>query len=148
MNELIKRKRAEMIARKVVSQIQGLTLMHFEEENSEWVTKFQSLLKRYHQLDSKPEGFMSVSESRDGYLLWLEQGFDFLKDKEKWVIVVPNCDEPIWAEVLVNDFKIALSSLWEISDCNEFVIADKTTSQVGAVFCEDNGYELHKGIVV
>jgi hypothetical protein len=60
------------------------------------------------------------------------------------LLFVPNCYELVWANVLVSDFAQALSSLWESFECNEFIIAEKISGQVAAVFLEDNGYELHK----
>lgn len=140
----IRRKKAELIARRVLNHLSSIELCDFENENSEWIKRFQAVLNQFHKLDSNPVDSIKVDETRDTHLKWIQKGFNFLMSKDEWLIVVPNCDEPIWANVLVKDFYDALASIWDLSESKEIVIANKSSSQIAAVFFEENVYQLHK----
>ncbi len=140
----IKRKRTELLARGIINKISGIKLIGFEDENSLCLTNSKNVLKQLHSIDSTPVDFIKVGMARNDYIIWIQKCFDFLKDKNEWLILVPNCEEPIWANVLVTNFYDAVSSLWDISECNEFVVLDKNTQQIGAIFCEEKYYEFHK----
>jgi hypothetical protein len=142
----IRRKKAELTARKIIDQLASIELINFEEENSNWIERFKPVLDQFHKIDSKPIDLISLHEPREAHLKWIHEGFDFLLGKDEWLIVVPNCDEPIWANVSVKDSSNALVSVWDLSESKEFVIANKSSGQIAAVFFEENGYEIHKKI--
>ncbi len=147
MNERIhkiRRKKAELIARNVIHLIASLELIEFENENSDWIKKFGMLLNQFHKFDSKPVDSISCESSREDHIEWIQNGFDFLANTDQWLIVVPNCDEPIWANVRVTGFEKAITSIWDVSESNEFVLANKTSCQIGAIFFEEKSYDLHK----
>ena len=148
MNERInkiRRKKTELTARKILNQLTSIELINFEEENSNWIKKFKAVLDQFHKIDSKPIDLISLNKPREAYLKWIHKGFSFLLGKDEWLIVVPNCDEPIWANVFVKDCHDALVSVWDLAESKEFVIANKSSGQIAAVFSEENGYEFHKG---
>jgi hypothetical protein len=114
-----------------------------EESDSFWVNKFETLLKCTRQIDSVPTFHLSSGKGKADYLFWIEQKLTFLKDIKKWLIVVPNVNGPIWANVVVDDFNNAIAELWNISETREFVIADKNLEQIVVTFNEEKNFEIH-----
>jgi hypothetical protein len=86
---------------------------------------------------------MCIGDDKNDCILWLVSSLDFLKDKEEWLILVPNCTQPVWANVRVLDFTKAIEELWETSESHEFIIADKSTGLIAQVYSEEHQYEIH-----
>ncbi len=143
----IQRKKTELVARTVINKLSGIKFIEFENDSSIWTDKCKNTLEQFHSLDSIPTDFIKVGKSRNEYVLWVQNTLSFFNGKKEWLILVPNCDEPIWANVLITDFNAAIASLWDTSECNEFVIVDKKSQQVAAIFNEEKGYELHKMVL-
>lgn len=140
----LRKKRNEISARNILGQFSGISLIEFEKEDSIWISRFQGYLSQIQKIDSNPSALIKFGKATNEYLSWIQYELDFLRNKKEWLIIVPNCEGPVWANVLISSFAEALSSLWNNSNSNEFVIADKTSGQVAVVFCEENCYELHK----
>lgn len=69
--------------------------------------------------------------------------FKFSNHITEYFILVPNCLEPIWANVRILNFTKFIEELWDISETNEFTIADKGTGQIVQIFSEEEYYEIH-----
>ncbi|MBS2970789.1 hypothetical protein J9317_18760 [Metabacillus sp. KIGAM252] len=134
-----------MTAKKVMQQLTYLELIDIEEHDSTWLQVFESKLKEFRRIDSKATYTKSVSDLENNTILWIENTLSFLKEKKEWLIVVPKCPEPVWANVQVLDYTKAIGELWNTSESNSFLIADKSTGTVVQMFFEEQCYEIHVG---
>jgi hypothetical protein len=139
----IRRKRTELAARTIINKLSSIKFIEFENDSSIWIDKCKSILKQFHSLDSIPADFIKIGKRRDDYVLWAQSTLNFFNDKKEWLILVPNCNEPVWANVFITNFNQAIASLWDTSECNEFVIVDKISQRIAAIFNEEKGYEIH-----
>jgi hypothetical protein len=146
MNSM-QRKKTELIARTVINKLSGIKFIGFENDSSIWVDECKSVLEQFHSLDSISTDFIKAGKNRDEYVLWAQSTLSFFNGKKEWLILVPNCNEPIWANVFVINFNEVIASLWDTSECNEFVIVDKKSQQIAAIFNEEKSYELHKAML-
>ncbi len=143
-NEKIQKKIALMHAKNSIKQFSNLELINFENKDSSWLALYENTLKQFRQIDSEPT-YSRPIENSDNDLSWLKNSLDFFKEKKEWLIVVPNCPLPVWANVKVLDFSKALEELWEEAESGDIIIADKSTGQVIQVFSEEKDYEIHIG---
>lgn len=51
----------------------------------------------------------------------------------------------MWANVRVLDYSKAIHELWEMSEPDNFLIADKSTGMIAKIFFEEQQYEIHIG---
>ncbi|WP_433958696.1 hypothetical protein [Cytobacillus horneckiae] len=144
-NEIIRRKISLMNAKKVIEDFTYLKLINFEEYDSPWLELFESKLKAFRRIDSKPTYIKPIGDIENNTLLWIENSLSFFKEKKEWFIVVPKCSEPVWANVQVLDYTKAIEELWNTSESNSFLIADKSTGTVVQIFFEEKCYEIHVG---
>lgn len=142
-NEKIQQKIAIMNAKKVLNELLYLEVIDFEEYDSNWLKVFEISLKQFRKINSKPKYLMPIGDDKNGYVLWLVSSLDFFKDKEEWLILVPNCTQPVWANVRVLDFTKALEELWKTSESRSFIIADKSTGLIAQIYSEEQHYEIH-----
>jgi len=144
-NEIIKQKKAIMNARKAMKEFTCLELLDFEEFDSPWIDLFEPLLKQFRRIDSKPTYYKLIGDSKENNIFWIENSLSFLKQKKEWFIVVPKCLQPVWANVRVLDYSKAIHELWEMSEPDNFLIADKSTGMIAKIFFEEQQYEIHIG---
>ncbi|PFY85636.1 hypothetical protein [Bacillus pseudomycoides] len=148
-NEKIRRKKALISAKKVFSQFSNLELIEFENPDSAWIELFDAALKKFRNVDSKPTFHIPIGDVKSKYILWIESSLgslgslSFSNHKTEYFILVPNCLEPIWANVRILNFTKSIEELWDISETNEFIIADKSTGQIAQIFSEEECYEIH-----
>ncbi|MDH2886629.1 hypothetical protein [Bacillus cytotoxicus] len=145
-NEKIRRKKALIRAKKVFSQFSNLELIEFENPDSAWIELFDTALKKFRNVNSKPTFHIPVGDVKSRYILWIESSLgslNFSNHKTEYFILVPNCLEPVWANVRILDFTKSIEELWDISETNEFIIADKSTGQIVQIFSEEECYEIH-----
>lgn len=141
--ELIRKKKHQLIARKILTQMPNITLINFEEDNFV-IETLESTLLQFYKIGAKADSKIVFGKEQVKYNTWLFNELDFFKDKKMWLIGVPNCNDAVWANVLISNFRKAILSLWTISESNEFVIADKESGQIIAVCCEETCYEIYK----
>lgn len=144
-NEIIRRKISLMNAKKSMLEFTYLELIDFEEYDSPWLELFESKLKEFRRIDSKPTYIKLIGDIKNNTVLWIENSLSFLKEKKEWFIVVPKCSEPVWANVRVLDYTKAIEELCNTSESNSFLIADKSTGAVVQIFFEEKCYEIHVG---
>jgi hypothetical protein len=132
-------------ARQTVERFKHLQLISFENVDSSWIQVFEEPLEQFSYIDSTPTYSKPIGDSKESYLSWFEDSLSFLKEKNEWFILVPNCLLPIWANVKMTHFTKAIEELWTTSESNDFLIADKTTGNVAQMFCEEEDYEIHVG---
>ncbi|UTR16750.1 hypothetical protein MM221_09770 [Salipaludibacillus sp. LMS25] len=142
---VIREKIALMRAKETIEKFKHLELISFENFDSHWIQAFTELLKQFNLINSTPTYSKPIGDSDESYLSWFEDSLSFLKEKNQWFILVPNCLQPIWANVKVRHFTKAIEELWTISESNSFLIADKSTGNVAKIFCEEKDYEIHVG---
>ncbi|QHC05737.1 hypothetical protein GRQ40_04735 [Anoxybacillus sp. PDR2] len=132
-----------MNAKKVLKQLLYVELIAFEQHDSHWLKIFEISLKQFRKINSKPKYLMPIRDDKNDYILWLVNSLYFFKDKEEWLILVPNCTQPVWANVRVLDFTKALEELWKTSESRSFIIADKSTGLIAQIYSEEQHYEIH-----
>ena len=142
-NEIIRRKISLINAKKVMADFTYLELIKFEEYDSPWLELFESKLKEFRKIDSKPTYVKPIGDKKNNTILWIENSLSFFKEKKEWFIVVPKCTEPVWANVHVMDYIKAIEELWTKSELNSFLIADKSTGTIVQIFFEEKYYEIH-----
>lgn len=142
-NGNIRRKIALMNARQVIKQFSHLELIKFEDHDSLWIDMFEIVLKQFRRIDSTPSYQKPVGEIKSNYISWIESSISFLNNNKELLLLVPNCLEPIWANVKILDFSKVIEELWDISNTNEFIIADKNTTQIAQVYSEEECFEIH-----
>ncbi|MED0991921.1 hypothetical protein [Bacillus nitratireducens] len=145
-NEKIRRKKALISAKKVFSQFSNLELIEFENPDSEWIKLFDTALKQFRNIDSNPTFHIPIGDVKSKYILWIESSLgslSFSNHRTEYFILVPNCLEPVWANVRILNFTKSIEELWDISETNEFIIADKSTGQIAQIFSEEECYEIH-----
>ncbi|AFS78657.1 hypothetical protein Curi_c16500 [Gottschalkia acidurici 9a] len=141
--QLIKRKLALINAKKIMAQFSSIKLIEFEERNSKWIEKFSLVIKEFIKINSTPTYSLKICNKANSYFRWLEESLIFLKDNKEWLIIVPNCNETIWANVVVDSYSKALRELHNISSGREFIVADKNTEIIAAIYHEECEYEIH-----
>ncbi|MED2794092.1 hypothetical protein P4256_20590 [Bacillus wiedmannii] len=145
-NERIRRKKALISAKKSIGQFSNLELIEFENPDSAWIELFDIALKKFRKIDSKPKFCNPIGNVKSKDILWIENSLtslNFSNHKTEYFILVPNCLEPVWANVRILNFTKFIEELWDISETNEFTIADKGTGQIVQVFSEEEYYEIH-----
>lgn len=145
-NERIRRKKALISAKKSIGQFSNLELIEFENPDSAWIELFGIALKKFRKIDSKPKFCNPIGNVKSKYILWIENSLtslNFSNHKTEYFILVPNCLESVWANVRILNFTKFIEELWDISETNEFTIADKSTGQIVQVFSEEEYYEIH-----
>ncbi|WP_026678535.1 hypothetical protein [Fictibacillus gelatini] len=134
-----------MSAKKIINQFSYLELIEFEDDDSLWLNLFEGPLKQFRQIDSKPTYIKPIGDNKNSYISWFENSLAFLKEKKEWIILVPNCPRPIWANVRVLNFTKGIEELWEKSKFHDFIIANKSTGNIVQIFSEEKNYEIHIG---
>ncbi|KAB2494843.1 hypothetical protein F8155_08090 [Priestia endophytica] len=133
-----------MNARKTLNQLSYLELIDFEDCDSHWLELFESPLKQFRRIDSEPTYIKPIGDNSN-YISWFESSLDFLKGKNEWFILVPNCSLPVWANVRVLNSTKAIEELWEKSEYRDIILADKSTGSISQIFLEEKNYEIHVG---
>ncbi|ALC82625.1 hypothetical protein AM592_14355 [Bacillus gobiensis] len=105
--------------------------------------QFEEVLKQFRRIGSTPSFQKPAGDFKDNYISWIKSSLSFQNDKEELLILVPNCLEPIWANVKILNFAMVIEELWDISQTNEFTLADKNTDHIVQVYFEEEGYEIH-----
>ena len=144
-NGKIQRKIALMNAKKVVNQFSYLELINFEDYDSHWLEVFEVPLKQFRKIDSEPTYSKPIGDNKEGFISWFVSSLSFLGEKKEWFILVPNCSQPVWANVRVLKFSKAVEELWETSESRDFIIADKSMGIIAQIYCEEKNYEIHVG---
>ncbi len=140
--DLIRKKKIELLAHKVINNLLGIKFVRFEDEKSLWIKDIDRILEKIIRIDSTPVENIKIGKKKEEYLLWVQNCLNFLKDKKEWLILVPTSNGSIWTTVLIENFGLATSSLWDMSS-NEFIIANKDLRKVIAIFSEEKYYEFH-----
>ncbi|QCT01655.1 hypothetical protein E6C60_0935 [Paenibacillus algicola] len=143
-NEKILKKIALMNAKKTLNQLSYIELIDFEDYDSQWLKLFEFPLKQFRRIDSEPTYSKPIGDTI-GFISWFESSLDFLKENNEWVILVPNCQSPVWANVRVFDITKAIEELWETSENRDIILADKSTGSIAQIFVEEKNYEIHVG---
>lgn len=143
-NEKILKKIALMNAKKTLNQLSYIELIDFEDYDSQWLKLFEFPLKQFRRIDSEPTYSKPIGDTI-GFISWFESSLDFLKENREWVILVPNCQFPVWANVRVFDITKAIEELWETSENRDIILADKSTGSIAQIFVEEKNYEIHVG---
>jgi|GEM_PF-1817635 len=139
----IQEKIAFMKAKKVLEQFSNLVFIEFESSKSQWLQVFETPLEQFSLIDSKPTYSKPIGDDNEAYISWFINSLNFLEEKKEWLILVPNCPLPIWANVQVLDFTLAIGELWQTSESRNFIIADKSTGIIAQIFSEEKSYEIH-----
>ncbi|SCC22531.1 hypothetical protein [Bacillus wiedmannii] len=145
-NDRIRRKKALISAEKIISLFSNFKFIEFENPDSAWIELFDIPLKKFRKVDSKPKFCIPIGNVKSKYILWIENSLaslNFSNHITEYFILVPNCLEPIWANVRILNFTKFIEELWDISETNEFTIADKGTGQIVQIFSEEEYYEIH-----
>ncbi|MDY0404822.1 hypothetical protein P5G51_004870 [Virgibacillus sp. 179-BFC.A HS] len=143
-NEKILKKIALMNAKKTLNQLSYIELIDFEDYDPQWLELFEFPLKQFRRIDSKPTYSKPIGDT-SGFISWVESSLDFLKENKEWVILAPNCQFPVWANVRVFDTTKAIEELWETSENRDIILADKSTGSIAQIFVEEKNYEIHVG---
>src|SRR5689334_16840160 len=77
-NEKIRRKKALINAKKVISQFSNLELIEFENPDSAWIELFDTALKKFRNVDSKPTFHIPIGDVKSEYILWIENSLGSL----------------------------------------------------------------------
>lgn len=129
-------------AKKTMKHLSYLDLIEFEEYDSIWLKLFEIPLKQFRKIDSEPAYSKSYDSNLD-YISWFESVIGFLKLNKEWIILVPNCQFPVWANVNVSDSTKALKELWDTSEDRDIILAVKSTGDIAQISLEEDKYEVH-----
>lgn len=140
--EKIKKKLAFNKARTTITNFIQVEFIAFEED-ADYLASLEDILKGFRKIGSQPT-YTTKSNNPD-YMNWIEESTSFLKTIKEWVILVPNSELPVWANVRVLNFSHAIRELVNISESGEFIIADKSSGYIVQLFVEENNYEIHIG---
>ncbi|MEC1259577.1 hypothetical protein P9D34_03775 [Bacillus swezeyi] len=130
-------------SKKVLKQFSHLEFIEFESYDSQWLQVFNAPLEQFSLIDSEPTYSKSVGDSNEAHISWFESSLNFLKEKKEWLILVPNCPLPIWANVKVLNFSKAVEELWQTSESHNFIITDKSSGTLAQIFSVEKNYEIH-----
>lgn len=138
------KKIAVMNAENTMESLSYLSLIHFEEYDSPWLKRLEKSLKQFRKIDSEPD-YSKANEKNLDYISWFESVLGFCKTNKEWLILVPNCQFPIWANVKVLNSTKALEELWDTSEDRDIILAVKSTGDIAQIYLEEDKYKGHVG---
>lgn len=137
----ILKKTSLLKAKAILNGLSYLKLIDFEYEESHWIELFEHPLKQFRQVDSKPS-YTSAIVGSPMSTVWLEGQLHYFKGKQEWLIAIPDCILPVWANVKVLGFTNALQEIWTKFGY-DIIVADKSEGVITQVFIENTNYEVH-----